>query len=280
MITQHTTDITVSVVLYHNTLAQVKKLIESIQTDTCKVQMVFIDNAPDASGFFRELRLPNNVTHLPLRQNIGYGAAHNKVILNPKYRARYHIICNPDVYFNPEVLQKMIAFLNANTRICLLMPKVVWPDGTDQGLRKLLPAPADLFLRRFLPKPLRQLIKRREKNYQLAHLNPDEAMFVPVLSGCFMVCRHSLLQQIQGFDERFFLYLEDVDLSRRMGNVGENVYWPKVQIVHEYQKDSYKNSVHLKRHLHSAWQYFNKHGWLFDKTRKRVNKKALAQKQM
>ncbi len=273
-------DVVISVVLYHNTRQQVQKLMQSMVTDQCNVQLVFIDNAPNSSSFFSEMRLPPNVHYIALSKNIGYGAAHNKVILNPKFRTRYNIICNPDVHFKPEILFKMVHFLDANPRIGLLMPKVIWPDGKDQGLRKLLPAPADLFLRRFLPKPLRTLFKTRENKYQLAHLNPDEAMFVPVLSGCFMVCRHSLLQQIQGFDERFFLYLEDVDLSRRMGKIAENLFWPHVQIVHEYQKDSYKDGVHLKRHLRSAWQYFNKHGWLFDKTRKRVNKKAIAQKQM
>ena len=273
-------DLVISVVLYNNTRDQVEKILLSIKNTTVKVILQFIDNTPGGTPFFETLKLPENVLYLLLPNNIGYGAAHNKAILNTDFDAPYHLIMNPDIYFESYVLEKLKAYMDDNTDVGLVMPKIVWPTGADQGLRKLLPSPFQLIFRRFIPSSLKQLSKKAAENYELQNLDAENPMDVPVLSGCFMFCRRSVLQQIGGFDERFFLYLEDVDLSRRLSEQAINRYWPGVQVVHEYQKDSYKSGTHLKKHLTSALKYFNKHGWIFDPYRRDQNKKALNQKQI
>jgi GT2 family glycosyltransferase len=90
-----------------------------------------------------------------------------------------------------------------------------------------------------------------------------------------MFLRASVLRKTGGFDERYFMYLEDVDLSRRIGRVARTVYYPTVCITHAYQKGSYKSSVLLRRHIRSAIRYFNKWGWFFDAERTDVNRAAL-----
>jgi hypothetical protein len=100
-------------------------------------------------------------------------------------------------------------------------------------------------------------------------------MNIPYLSGCFMFFRTKALQDVGLFDERFFMYMEDVDLSRRMHSKYKTIFLPTVSIYHEYEKASYKNFKSLKMHLKSSIQYFNKWGWFIDKERKKINIKAL-----
>lgn len=270
-------DLLISVVLYHNSAEQIETVIESCLGSRLNLKLVFIDNAAESQSYsFKDC--PEWVEYLPLATNIGFGAAHNKVILGSQ-TARNYLILNPDVEFSGEVLDRIDQQLSERPDISLLMPKIIWPSGEDQGLRKLLPSPSDLILRRFIPGFLKQFFAAKEAAYQLQKLDADLPMQVPVLSGCFMYCPHVKLRRLGGFDERFFLYLEDVDLSRRLFQEGTNLYWPMVAVIHHYQKSSYRSIKPLLLHLKSAWQYFNKYGWFFDRDRSRINRQCLHQEQ-
>jgi GT2 family glycosyltransferase len=147
---------------------------------------------------------------------------------------------------------------------------------TIQYLCKLLPTPFDLFGRRFLNSgPFKKIVEKGNEIYELRFTGYDKIMEVPYLSGCFMFIRTEVLKKVGFFDERFFMYLEDTDLSRRIHRVSKTVYYPEVSIYHEYGKGSYKNPKLLKYHLDSAIKYFNKYGWFFDKERDEINKKTL-----
>jgi GT2 family glycosyltransferase len=157
--------------------------------------------------------------------------------------------------------------------IGLVMPDIRYPDGSRQHLCKLLPHPVDLLVRRFIPTLYR--LSGRVDTYEMRRSGYDRIMDVPALSGCFMFLRASVLKKTGGFDERFFMYLEDVDLSRRIGQLARTVFYPAVSIIHAYQKGSYKNSALLRRHISSAIRYFNKWGWFFDSERDAVNRAAI-----
>ncbi len=103
----------------------------------------------------------------------------------------------------------------------------------------------------------------------------DKVMEVPSLSGCFMFIRTDVLKQIGGFDKRFFMYAEDLDLCRRVGEVTRTMYYPEVSVFHEYEKGSYKNRKLLKYHICSVIKYFNKWGWVIDRKRKKRNAHCL-----
>ncbi|MGB0978472.1 MAG: glycosyltransferase family 2 protein [Croceimicrobium sp.] len=271
-------DILISVVLYRNNKTELESFLNSCNGSNLKIHLVFIDNAPGQIDFdFKTL--PAFAEYRPMPKNLGYGCGHNVAILDPEISASYHLIANADVRFTSIDLQKIYNKMEASPNCGLLMPQVIWPDGKDQGLRKLLPSPGDLFLRRFVPGFLRFAFKKQESSYQMQIFDSKKEMLVPALSGCFMFCRSSVLREVGGFDERFFLYLEDVDLSRRMGQKALNLYWPEVRIIHEYQKSSYRSLKPLWLHLKSAFKYFNKHGWFFDQERKAINQKAMSQKQ-
>ena len=102
-------------------------------------------------------------------------------------------------------------------------------------------------------------------------------MFVPYLSGCFMLLRQSSLREVGLFDERFFMYPEDVDLTRRIAEHYETVFFPEVSVVHEHGRASHKSVKMFFIHAYNLCKYFNKWGWIHDPIRKRLNKKTLDQ---
>lgn len=103
----------------------------------------------------------------------------------------------------------------------------------------------------------------------------DKVFSPPSVSGCFMLLTNALLQELDGFDERYFMYLEDVDLCRRALPLTKIYYCPETTIIHVFNKGSYKSKLLLWYHVRSAITYFNKWGWFFDRKRHAYNKKAL-----
>ena len=112
----------------------------------------------------------------------------------------YHLVINPDVYFSAGVLSELKKFCDADKKIGLITPKVLYPDGCIQHNCRLIPSFFDLFIRRFLPK--NWFSNYRIKN-EFRFSNYDTIMEVPFISGCFMFFKQ-LLKQIGQFDERFF----------------------------------------------------------------------------
>ncbi|NJR72189.1 MAG: hypothetical protein HC782_03800 [Gammaproteobacteria bacterium] len=81
------------------------------------------------------------------------------------------------------------------------------------------------------------------------------------MSGCCMLMRGEVWQRVGGFDEKFFLYFEDFDLSKRIAAIAEIHRLPSFQIIHGGGNASNKGLKHIRFFVQSAWRFFNKHGW-------------------
>jgi len=276
MVIKSIRSLNVSIVLYHNKEEQVKKAIESVLNTDLNITLYLVDNSSTDS--LRELeRIDKRIVYIFNNSNLGFGKAHNIALKKSiEKNIPYHLVLNPDVYFEKGVLEELYNFMEANKDVGLAMPKVLYPDGNIQYLCKLLPTPLDLFGRRFLNfGPFKKIVEKRNEVYELRFTGYDKLMEVPYLSGCFMFIRTEVLKKVGLFDERFFMYLEDTDLSRRIHRIAKTVYYPYVHIYHEYGKGSYKSLKLLYYHIKSAIKYFNKYGWFFDKEREEINKKIL-----
>ena len=211
--------------------------------------------------------------------------SHSSDIISNKYDIKYiyqiqnspdfHFVLNPDVYFQPEELEKMVSRMRIDESIGQLMPKVIYPDGRLQYLCKLIPTPFDLFFRRFLCGPFKELARNRAEQFELRFTGYKQEMDVPYLSGCFMLFRVSALNEVGLFDERFFMYPEDVDITRRMHAKYRTLFFPSAVIVHDHAKESYKSIKMLWIHVTNMIKYFNKWGWFFDAERKLVNSRVI-----
>jgi GT2 family glycosyltransferase len=101
-------------------------------------------------------------------------------------------------------------------------------------------------------------------------------MNVPYLSGCFMLMRTKAVQKARLFDERFFMYPEDIDLTRRIHRDYLTIYYPYTTIIHNHEKASYRSGKMLWIHIVNMCRYFNKWGWFYDPERKLINNIVLS----
>lgn len=266
--------ISASIVLYNTDQYQLSRVLDCLASSKAVCRVFLVDNSP----IKRDSKLFNlpNVTYIYVGENLGYGAGHNIAIrLSIESNADFHFILNPDIYFEPDVLYQMIARMREDDSIGQLMPKVIYPDGRLQYLCKLIPSPFDLFFRRFLRGPFKEIARNRAEHFELRFTGYKHEMDVPYLSGCFMLFRVSALKKVGLFDERFFMYPEDVDITRRMHAKFRTIFFPSAVIVHDHAKESYKSIKMLWIHVTNMIKYFNKWGWFFDAERKVVNKKVI-----
>lgn len=263
--------ITASIVAYHHSLTEIRQVMDCVLASSV-ARIFIIDNS--TNDRLRELEDVSDRVRYIHSVNRGYGAGHNIAICESiELGATYHVVVNPDIYFKEGVLEELEAYMNSNIEVGLVMPKILYPDGELQYLCKLLPSPSDLLLRRFCFWEKCQ--EKKNNRYELRFADYNKEMEVPSLSGCFMFIRISVLNQIKGFDERYFMYAEDLDLCRRIGQVARTMYYPKSSVYHAYAKGSYKNHKLLRYHIFSVIKYFNKWGWIWDAERRTVNKRIL-----
>jgi len=265
--------IIVSIVLYKTDRTQAIRAIESALATSLELKVVLIDNSPNNS--LKDLAyLDDRIEYLFNPSNPGFGAAHNIAMRESlASEAKYHLVLNPDVYFEAGVLERLINYMDSHPEVGHVMPKVLYPDGQIQHLCKFLPTPIDLIIRRFIP--FKSWKKRRTDYFELRFSGYNREMEVPFLSGCFMFLRVNALREVGLFDERFFMYAEDIDLTRRMHEKFRTIFYPTVQIVHEHGKESYKSKKMLLIHMWNLAKYFNKWGWFFDSKRLETNRKIL-----
>lgn len=265
--------INISLVVYKNDDKIIRKTINSCLESPLIGRLYIVDNSP--TDLLKEFKnLNERIEYIFNPSNFGYGTAHNIVIRKSiESGAKYHLVLNPDIYFDSGVLESLIDYMNNNEGVGLVMPKILYPNGEVQYLCKLLPTPIVVFGRRFLS--FENFMNKINEIYELRFSGYDEIMEVPYLSGCFMFIRTNLLKKVGLFDEKFFMYFEDTDLCRRIGSVSKIIYFPKVYVYHKYEKGSYKNLKLLLFHIKSAIYYFNKWGWFFDVKRKTINKEHL-----
>jgi len=263
--------LTVSIVLYKTNFDQIIKCINCVNKSVNAI-IFLIDNSP-TSKLRAVADLFENVQYIFNPSNPGYGAAHNiaiqKILQN---KGIYHLVLNADVYFPASTLGGLIEYMDARVEVGLVMPKILFPNGEIQYLCKLIPAPIDLIFRMIAPKSVKNL---NNYKFEMRSTNYDKEMFVPYLSGCFMFLRVDALEKCGIFDERFFMYPEDIDLTRRIAIHYKTMFYPKVIAYHEYGAAS-KNSIKmLFVHVYNIIKYFNKWGWVFDSERRRLNKIAV-----
>ena len=266
-------DISCSIVLFHNPVEEIRKAIESFLSCPKNIKLYLVDNSKEDT--LRYEFVSPQIEYIFNGRNLGYGSAHNLAIEKAKEQSKYHLILNPDVEFDPKILTGLFNFMEQRDNIGLVMPKVLYRNGEIQYLCKKLPSPGDLFLRRFIPSPVKFLFKKILEAYELKNKDYNSPMDIPNLSGCFMFIRTKVFSDIGLFDEQYFLYLEDTDLCRRINNYYRTVYYPRVSIIHGYSKASYKSFRLLRYHLLSSIKYFNKWGWFNDKKRILINRSVV-----
>jgi GT2 family glycosyltransferase len=266
--------ISVSVVLYKSNVDDIHRLMNCLQLIKIPVKIYIIDNSPlDLLRYnFHNI----DVEYIFNPSNPGFGSSHNIALKKSiEMGYRYHLVVNPDIYFQCNVVESLIEVLKNNRNVGMIMPQILNLDNTIQYLPKLLPNPFSILLRKIkFPNFLFKLIVNK---YELRNVSKDCVCNVPVLSGCFTLLSLNCVKEVGFYDDNFFMYFEDWDLSRRMHEKYITLYFPKVSVNHGYESGANKSLKLFFVFLKSAIYYFNKWGWFFDKNRNLLNSRAIAQ---
>jgi GT2 family glycosyltransferase len=244
--------ITASIVLFNNDFEILKKTVNSFLNISVKKKLYLIDNSNSnkLEAFFKS----SEIEYLFVGKNIGFGAAHN-LVLN-KLCSNFHLILNPDVVFSVGVISSLITALNENPTVAFVTPKVRYPSVKPQYICRKHPTLFDL-LNRKLKISNDQFLNREYRDRDL-----QKPFYPDFIHGCFMLFNTTDLKNLKGFDERFFLYMEDADICRRIDEIGKKkLYYPKVEIIHHHQQGSSKSIKLFIIHTSSAIKYFLKWGF-------------------
>lgn len=267
--------ITASIVLYDTNALELTKAVKNVLNIHQNLRLYLIDNSlTDVLKAFESCDSRIEYTHNPT--NPGFGAAHNVAIKKAMaLGSEYHFIVNPDIYFEGDVISPMIEYMKNDSSIGMMMPQILNLDGSIQNLPKLLPTPLSILFRK-IRKPS-SLYQKFIDVYELRNVPKDMIYEVPVLSGCFTLLNVEAIKKVGVYDDDFFMYFEDWDLSRRMHRHYKTIYFPLVSVYHGYNSGANKDSRLFKIFINSAITYFNKWGWFFDSKRKEINLHALSQ---
>ena len=192
--------------------------------------------------------------------NIGYGSAHNLIL--DRISSDFHLILNPDVIIDKESLVNAITVISNDANVIGVSPYAENIAGEKQYLCKRYPSVFTLFIRGVLTKNKERFFAKRLSNYEMRELSQKEdSKGIPLISGCFMLLDTRVLKIVGGFNESYFLYFEDFDLSIRIRKHGDLVYSPKVRIKHFGGEASKKGLGHIFLFARSAIRFFSTHGW-------------------
>lgn len=259
-----------SIVIYKHTYKDLESTLMSLFSTDSIQKIILVDN--DASNWAKDFK-HEKVTYVKSDGNFGFGYGHNIAIKKFAKESDLFLICNPDIAFDHLQFEKLVNFA-LNRKEGLFLPKIVYQDGENQYGARMLPSPLNLFARRFLSQ---NYAKKLDETYLLKKFDLSKPIFAPYLHGCFMLFKSKALLDLNGFDERFFMYMEDVDLSRRCAQQFGNIYYADAEVIHLHEQGSYSSKKLMKAHIRSAVQYFNKWGWVYDKNRDILNSKCILQ---
>ena len=231
------------------------KTVEAVLKHTdSNFSLYVIDNAsPDRINETLKKRFSANYIDLP--ENIGFGRGHNKVL--DKIDSKYHFVINPDILINENTINILCDFMDTHPDVAIACPKVLHPDGSLQYIAKRRPSLMALVSRRIRLPFLRKL----EDNYLGKDLDQNSDFEVDFCTGCFFVRRTDVFKEIGGFDEDYFLYFEDADITMRAKQKGKAWYVPAADVIHFWHRETATSTKRFLTQVKSMFIYFKKWGF-------------------
>ncbi|WP_442264935.1 glycosyltransferase family 2 protein [Tenacibaculum sp. ZS6-P6] len=246
------TDITACIVLYNENINDLENTVNSFLNISYFTKHLFlVDNSPQ-QNLPLSLKNQPDITYIFNNENLGFAKAQN-LVLDKIKNSKYHLVLNPDVTFKPNVIQHLIETLRNKTNIAVITPKIQFPNGKHQYNVRKYPTFFDLIIRKL------NIFRSRIHEQEYRDQDLTKPFFPEAIHGCFMLFKTEDFVTLNGFDERYFLYMEDIDICKKIDLIGKKkLYYPKVKVSHVLKQGSSKNIKLFLYHLSSAFKYFVK----------------------
>lgn len=254
--------LSISIVVYQS-YKDITLAIETIEkfTDNRIEKIIYVvDNSgkewnDERRQFTEFLKQYDDIVYLDTGENLGFGRGHNFV--RDRIDSEYHAIVNPDIIMTEDSFRKMIDYLESHEDVGMCIPKMTDEDGKVQLVYRRELTVWDLLVRTFFKK----FVPGRYAYHTMQDMNYEEEFQVPFGQGSFLVVRTPLFKELGGFDDHYFLYMEDADFCKRVNAVSKLMYYSGTSVIHKWERGSHKNLGLLKCHICSAVYYFKKWGF-------------------
>lgn len=232
-----------------------KLCVEALQQSKCDFDFEVIvcdNNSSDESlDYLKQAHQKGDITLVEPGANLGYGAGHNFAAKEAK--GKYILILNTDITVENDTLQKMVDYLDEHKEVGILGPKLMYHNGEVQKSCRRHFHFFDLFIKRTFLRKIWPFKKRYEK-YIMDEFNHQSTQEVDLITGAFMMMRRELFEDIRGFDERYFMFMEDFDLCRKVQLKDlKVVYYPEAVAVHYHKRLSQGKFFELLFNKVSWW---------------------------
>ncbi len=245
-------------IVTYNNADNIEKVVESIlcHTEGIDFKLYICDNmSTDNTADIVENKFPQ-VTVIRNKDNKGFGHGHNVVI--DRLDSEYHFIINPDIYLTDDAVSEFIEYFDQHSEVVMAVPKLLFEDGSEQFTPKRIPT-----VRYMMGGRLERLgdpFKKWRYEYTMRNAPPSEPVECGFCSGCFICIRTEVFKKAGGFDERYFLYSEDADLTREAKKYGRTMYLPQIAVTHLWERAYMKSPKYFFIQLSSMFKYFAKWG--------------------
>jgi len=243
---------TVSViVINYNTPQLTAELLSSLRahSESSLREILVVDNDSQADSRFRPDSPDPRLRVWHLNRNLGFGKANN--FAAEFASGDYLLLANSDCRVTSDILSQMVEFLDSHPEAGACAPRLMHPNGESHASARELPTFENIGASR-------RSLWRRGKTYTLPAV--DKRITVPAVSATFLLIRRELFLELQGFDAEYFMYVEDTDLCRRIGEAGKSIwYLGDLTVVHHWGASSRKSLWRLaQEHHRSIRHYFSK----------------------
>ncbi len=217
-------------------------------------EVIVVDNlsGDDSIAFSRD-RHPR-VTYIENQENVGFARANNQAIMQAQ--GEFTLILNPDTIITPRCLQEGIQWMESHPKCGAIGARMMDANGVFlPESKRSFPTPWVSFCKIF---GLSKLFPRSPwfAKYHLRYLSDEKPQCIDILSGAYMLCRTSVLQQLGGFDGDFFMYGEDIDLSYRIVKAGYQNWMLPTPMIHYKGESTHKDSMRYVRIFYDAMLIF------------------------
>ena len=247
------------IIVNYNVKEFLQNLLYSIEKASTNItkEVIVVDNASDDGSVNLIKEKFPSVKLIENQSNVGFGIANNQAL--KMANGKFLLLINPDAVVSEDTFDKMICFFKKNPDAGLAGCKILNPDGTLQlACRRSFPGPWTSFckvtgLSNLFPGS--KLFAR----YNLTYLDIDRTYEVDAISGSFMMIRREVYEKVGGFDEHFFMYGEDLDLSYRIKQAGYKVFYVHTtQIIHYKGESTRRSSLDETKVFYEAMHLFVK----------------------
>ncbi len=243
------------IIVNYNVKYFLKQCLLSVQKATKGIpsEIIIVDNhSTDGSVAMLETEF-KEVILIANKENVGFSKANNQGVA--KAQGEMVLILNPDTVLAENTLTKTLEFAKKQKNLGTIGVKFI--DGTGHFLpecKRGIPTPK-IALGKIIGFP-----KSAIDRYYTSHINKNEISEVPILTGAFMLMYKKVYLKVNGFDESYFMYGEDIDLSYKILKLGhKNFYFGKATIIHYKGESTIKNKTYLKRFYGAMVIFYKKH---------------------